>query len=105
MLQGSNVRLSQIRNVHIVPYRCAVFGGIVTAVDFDGFQLSECRFDNAWDQVCFRNVYLAELAVRISSCRIEVAQRGPAQIVSAFIPFQYSLDEEFRVTVWADGEL
>ncbi len=89
----------QIGDVDVVADRGAVGGGIVGAVDLDRVARSERGAQDARDQVGFRLVVLADLAIGIGPGGVEVAQRGVTQPIGAGVPVERPLDRQLGVAV------
>ena len=86
------MRIGQIAYVNIVPYGCAVRRSMIQTEQWQPWAAAG-RPDDEWNEVRFRVVRLAELAVGVSSRGVEVAKGGPTQPGYPAIPAEDALDK------------
>ena len=101
-VQGPNVRVGDVRDVHVVALAGAVRGRIVVPEHLQR-RSPAGRVEGARDQVNLRVVVLAEVSVRVRPGRVEVAQRDRPKAVGAPVVAQGMLDRQLRVPVRVDG--
>src|SRR6266849_4391227 len=80
--QGKYMCFGQVGYVNVVPDGCTVRRWVVRSVNLHRIPLPERRLDDTRDQMGFGIMFLPDLPVGISPCRIEVAQRGPFEPIS-----------------------
>src|SRR3546814_19764432 len=81
-LEREDVRLRQVAYMNVVADRRAVRCRVIRAEDLKRGPLPERGFEDERNQVGFRIVRLADLAVRIRDGRIEVTECRPFQAVA-----------------------
>ena len=94
--------LSQIDHMDIVADWRAIGGVIVLAKDRKALARAKAGLAEKRDQMGLRHMAFTDLAVRISPCRIEIAQRRPAEGMGLTQPAQGPLKGQFRGTVRID---
>ena len=97
------MRVSQIKDMDVVPDACAVRRLVIGAVNFHRLFLSERHLQNVRDEVRLDPVVLAELFR--GARRVEIAQGGEAQPVDLVIPAQDLLEHQLRLPVGIDRTL
>ena len=99
------MRFREVAHVHVVANRGAVGRRVVGAEDLDMLAPSLRRFDRARDEMRFRLVCLADVAVAIGAGRVEVAQRHVTEGMRLAVPVQHPLDEALGFAIRIDRHL
>src|SRR6266576_3284303 len=97
VLQGADMRVSQIDDMNVISDRRSVRRRIVVAEDPDCPQFTKRRRNHIWDQVRFRFVPFSTLLRCAGS--IEIAQRDELQSVGSVVGFEQALHEKFGPAV------
>jgi len=98
ILKSAYMCRRQIGHVHVVAYRRTIGRGVVTAEHADR-SIVQQGVKNGWNQVRFRVVALADLAIGVGAGGIEVPQADRAQPVHLGKPPDHALHQELAFPV------
>ena len=94
ILQSTNVRRSQIRDVNVVPDCSAVGRRVVGPKDLQALALSQSSADGQRNQVSLVLMLLAQFALRIGAGGVEITESHPTNLASLTHPLEDSLDDQ-----------
>ena len=103
-LECPHVRVRQIRHVNVIAQARAVGRRVVVAEHLQAASARR-RVDRARDDVDFRRVIFADLAVRIGARGVEVPQRHRMNAIRPLEVRQRPFDGQLRFAVAVDGPL
>ena len=93
--------MRKIAHMHVVADASSVWRGIIVTENLDRRETSHGREEYERNEVGFRLVHLADLAIRIGAGCVEVAQRHMPYPMRGLGFFQHSLGDEFGMAVRA----
>jgi hypothetical protein len=105
VLQGGGVGTRQIPNVDEIADGRAIRGVVIDAEHREGWPLTLCDLDREGDQVGFRIVPLAEVAIGIGTRHVEVAKGDPPDAIRHGVGLERMLNEQLRHPVRVDRKL
>ena len=102
VIQRAHMRIGKVGDMDVVAHGRAVRRRIVGAEDFQRRRDAERRLDRQRNEMGFRIVVLADLAIGIGARGVEVPQRDPLQPVRVAEPRQHPLGLELAFAVRVD---
>ncbi len=105
VIERAHMRVGQVGDMDVIADRRAVRRRIVDPVDLDRIAAAQRGTQHARDQMSFRVVVLADLAICVGARRVEVAQRRIAQIISLGVPVQGPLDRQLGLAIGVERGL
>ncbi len=89
----------QVGHVNVVANGGSVGRWVVGAEDLELFAATESGFDREGNEMRFRVVVLADLAVGIGASGVEITERSESNGVGLLVPAEDLLDRELRLAV------
>ena len=104
MVERPHMGVRDVAHVNVVAHAAAVWRAVVVSVNANR-PAAACGGKHQRNQVGFRIVRFADVALRIRPGGVEIAQCHPPQAASDADIRKHSLNEQFGAAVWIDGTL